>query len=361
MPRLLPLLDGHVIEDEYIDTVTAKLDYSLSDKLLAINTGNKPLSKAMLKLYVNQYLHGRWGVTHENIVIGHDYVTHEDILLSGQHRAHMIRIVNDMAAKDEDFFDKYPQCPKDLSIPVQITFGVDVVYADNIDRGKTRTNADVLFRERGVNPLIGEGWNDTPAKRKRWTATFAGAARLVWLRAGGATVSSALKFTPSEMMDFIFQQGHCKLADFVTEVLNIVTNDDGMKGIRMSTPYVAALTYVGSLDVHGNVIEDRKIKILDLLDSVALRLDSPKGSCQNALSKFWDNLTEIPGSKNRDIDWVGPFVKCLNYLLDGAEDVTPQMLKLSKKEAMEYSKFPLLLPGWDELKFEEACAKKATL
>lgn len=347
-------IQAHIVPDEYIGTYTCKFDAVLADKLLEINTANKPLSPSTLKTYINEYLRGKWDDTRENIIIGYDYTLHKFELISGQHRSLMIKQITKMANEDPDFFTKYPDCPRSLSFIAEVTCGVDVRHADNVDRGKSRTNADVLFRDRNINILIPEYWKEKPARRKKWTRTLAGAARLVWLRSGGAVVSSAPKFLPSEMLDFIFSNGHVGLAAFVTEVLDMERGDNGNKGLKMSLPYIVALAYVASLDVHGSVIPDRKEKILNFLESVALGTDLEANTPAHAITGYWNMLTSQPGSKDRDRDWVGPFVKTLNALLDDTE-ITPQKVRLTRKEADEYSKFPLLLPGWDEVMFEEAC------
>ena len=71
-------------------------------------------------------------------------------------------------------------------------------------------------------------------------------------------------------------------------------------------------------------------------------------------------LLKEPGSKDRDLEWSGPFIKALNAIIQGKR-LTPQQIELTSKEKTEYSKHPILMEGWDTVKYEYAAAQKAEL
>ncbi len=66
-----------------------------------------------------------------------------------------------------------------------------------------------------------------------------------------------------------------------------------------------------------------------------------------------------PGSKDRDLEWVGPFVKAVRACLNGEIGLKVTDIKLSKKEQENYRDFPILFDGWHTSCFEIAAAKKA--
>jgi hypothetical protein len=239
-----------------------------------------------------------------------------------------------------------------------------------VDTGKTRTHSDVLFRDPWVDSVIPEAWNATVSKRKTWTKTLAGAARLVWLIEGGATVSSAPKFLISEMMSFI-QTRHAGLANFVTMVLDANDADGGNKGLKMSLAYLAALTYVACVEEHdcfdddGNTVVEVSIAddtqdAMDIfLNQLAVGSGYDKGDPAWALAGYWNKLTAEKGSKDRDRDWVGPFVKAAKAVLEGRTGLKVSDISLNKKERDGYTDFPVMFDGYHTLCFERAAAAKA--
>jgi len=354
--KLFSLVSAHkVASDIKCHVIEADLQFA-NDVLTRFNSKNRPLSKSVAKLYANEMLRCKWDLTGEPIIFGIDDDGNE-YLISGQHRLEAIRIANQQHEMDPSTFPD-----AQLSMVLTVVSGVRMDVADSVDKGKSRTHADVLFRDEWIDGRIPEGWNSTVVKRKKWCTVLAGAARLVWLRGGGATVSSAPKFLISEMLDFI-RNDHPELTDFVTMVLDANDDDGGNAGLKMSLSYIAALAYIASLTVDEDSIPAVDADIKDKLDifinNVAVGTGFDAGSPEHALTGYWNSLVSTPGTKDRDLDWVGPFVKCLNALLSDKTGVKPSSLKLTKKEASDYSKFPILLPGWDTASFELAAEAKA--
>lgn len=328
-----------------------------------LNNSNRPLSKGVAALYANEMLRGQWKCNGEPLIFSVDADGNEH-LISGQHRLQGLVLAQQAIEKDE----VWPNAQTEWDTVV--IYRVPHDTADTVDTGKTRSHSDVLFRDPWVDSVIPETWNATISKRKTWTKTLAGAARLVWLIEGGAVVSSAPKFLISEMLSFI-QNQHPLLAGFVTMVLDANDSDGDNHGLKMSLPYLAALTYVACLeendvlDDNGNTI--REVRTVDdvqdamdtFLNQLAVGTGFEKGDPAWALTGFWNKLTAEPGSKDRDRDWVGPFVKAAKAYLEGRTGLKVSDVSLSKKERDGYTDFPVMFDGYHAICFERAAAAKA--
>jgi hypothetical protein len=314
------------------------------------NSTNRPLSLGLAKLYANEYLRGQWKLNGEPWIMSEDAEGGEHCV-SLQHRAKGLLLAAAEVAKHPD---EWPDAQ--LEIPTVVIYGVEHDTADTVDIGKTRKHSDVLFRDPWVDAILPAEWN-TLAGRKAWTTTLAGAARLVWLIEGGATVSSAPKFLISEMMTFI-RERHPELCKFVTMVLNANKNDGGNKGLKMSLSYIAALLYVACVvETKDGIMEidsEKYDKAMLFVDNMAVGGSLEKGSVQWALTGYWNQLTAQKGSKDRDTEWAGPFVKAFRLFLAGVKDVTVNQVKLTAKERDSYSTDPVLFEGWHTLCFERS-------
>jgi hypothetical protein len=162
------------------------------------------------------------------------------------------------------------------------------------------------------------------------------------------------------MLDFL-RQKHSALCSFVTMILDANDADAGNKGLKMSLPYLAALCYVGSLDESGEVVEDVADKLDAFVNQLAVGVGYEKGEAVWALAGYWNKLTAEPGSKDRDRDWVGPFVKACNALLDGKKGLKISDIALNAKEKTNYADFPIMFPGYMTSCFENAAAVKAAV
>jgi hypothetical protein len=351
LPELSDLIEANLNKDSEVKTFNVVLTPETASQFLdGFNTENRPLSKTLASTYANEFLRGKWNENGENIIYG----VNEDgdvQLISGQHR-----LVGLCMAQVQ--YDADPKYWKDavLVMKTQVTTGVSMDFADDVDKGKTRSHSDVLYRSPIVDSMIPDQWNDSQARRTRWCKCLATAARLVWQREGGKTVSSAEKFVHSEMLEYVSDR-HPELYSFVTLVMDAHDNDGGNRGLKISLAYLAGFSYLACLGADGKIIKDYVETIELFLDQVACGTGYEKGSAAHAITGYWNSLD--PGSKNRDLDVSGPLVKCLNYLLEDATDVTSRKLKLTKKERTEYKSFPPLLQGWDEACFEAVALAKA--
>lgn len=346
---LAHLLKKSKVESNLRMSVVA-LTQEFCNEALKLNTLNRPVSRSVVKLYSSEMYNGTWKTNGEPLIFG---VTDTglEVGLSLQHRCYAYldccaRIDRENSSPDA-VKKEYPY------IEVPVITGVDAGTADTQDLGKTRTHTDVLFRESWLDDKIAPEWNKTAAKRKLWVKVLAGAARLVWLRRGGATVSSALKFTVSEMLDFIKHE-HQSLTEFVNMVMDIDSNDGGNGGLKMSLSYVAALSYIACLNEDGKIIDEKADKVQDFLTLVATGSGFKVGDPAHALTGYWNHLISQPGSKDRDREWTGPFVKAIKAVFADETGLRPQKLALTKKESENYTVSPPLFDGWDTWVFENA-------
>lgn len=320
-----------------------------------LNNSNRPLSKGVAALYANEMLRGQWKCNGEPLIFSVDEAG-EEHLISGQHRLQGLVLAQQTIEKDEVW--PFAQLEWDAVIISRVPHDT----ADTVDTGKTRSHSDVLFRDPWIDTVIPEAWNATISKRKTWTKTLAGAARLVWLIEGGAVVSSAPKFLISEMLNFL-QTRHSGLTEFVTMVLDANDADGDNHGLKMSLAYLAALSYVASVgdDAAGVVTVDATTadSMDTFLNQLAVGTGFEKGDPAWALTGFWNKLTAEPGSKDRDRDWVGPFVKAAKAHLEGRTGLKVSDISLSKKERDGYTDFPVMFDGFHTLCFERAAAAKA--
>lgn len=319
-----------------------------------MNNSNRPMSKGVAKLYANEMLRGQWKCNGEPLIFSIDEEGNEH-LISGQHRLQGLIFAQQEIEKGFD----WPVAQTEWD--AVIISGVPHDTADTVDTGKARSHSDVLFRDPYVDSIIPDAWNETVAKRKAWTKTLAGAARLVWLIDGGAVVSSAPKFLISEMLSFI-QNTHTELHKFVTMVLDANDSDGGNKGLKMSLPYLAALSYVASIDTeYADITIDETVsdKIDAFLNALAVGTGYEKGDPAWALAGYWNKLTAEPGSKDRDRDWVGPYVKAVKALLEDRTGLKVSDVSLTAKERKEYNEFPIMFDGYHTAQFERAAAAKA--
>lgn len=334
--------------------VTAEI---ASQFLALFNVGNRPKTPSLIKEYAMKFLRGVWEENGEPLLFGQRDADGTEIVeaISLQHRMMALVEANRIYSMDENAAEKYPDAQ--LSFVWPVIYGIPLVNADSVDTGKGRKHVDVLFRSPMVSELIDEENGKTAASRKRWATVMAVAARLCWLREGGATVSSAPKFDVEEMIVWIDNNKH--LAQVVNVVMEIDRNDGGNKGLRMSLGYIAALVYIACMDADGAWSTDTESALLQSLRQVASGTDLAKGSPEWAMAAYWNALTQQPGSKHRDYQWVGPFCKFINAVLGGESGLKPTAYKLTAKEEKDYANFPPLLEGWDTACFERAKATEA--
>ena len=318
--------------------------------LKEFNHSNRMLNKSLEEYYASEMLRGKWELNGEPLIFGIND-SGRISLLTGQHRLNALIKATIVYRCDKNAKTKYPNAR--LELETVIIYGVNSEVADSIDKGKTRSHSDVLYRNEWINSLIGETFKKTPASRNKFCRTLATAARVVWLRAGGATVSSAPKFVISEMLEFI-KDKHEKLIDFTNEIL--LLSSQNVQAIKMPMPYCIGLSYVASLNEDGVVDEEAYATIINFINNL-VNVEIKKGLSFN-LHEYWNKLLLTPGSKDRDLEWTGPFIKVLNALLSN-KVIKPEQIGLTLEEKQSYSKHPILLAGWDTARYEEVAKKKA--
>lgn len=321
------------------------------------NGSNRPHSKAVSKLYANEMLRGQWKENGEPIIFGIDEEGNEH-LISGQHRLHALLLVQKAIEAGEQWGAAQTE------FDCVIVCNVPMEAADSVDKGKTRNHADVLFRDPWLDDAITEEWNTNASRRKTFAKTLAGAARQLWLMQGGALVSSAPKFLHSEMLEFL-QAQHPQLPVAVASVLNANEGDGGNEGLKMSLSHIAAIAYAAACveteDGHCTINSSLFGEIEVLIDCVAVGTGFDKGTAAHALTGYWNQLVSKAGTKDRDREWIAPFIRAIKAHLAGKTELRATKLKLSKKEFDNYSSFPELLDGWHAACFERAAEAKAAV
>lgn len=351
MSELTTLLNKIKVESQ-IKSLTCDITAQIAETILNkynINT-NRLMTKALVDRYASEMLRGEWKLNGEQILFGIKEDGSE-VLISGQHRLAAI-IRTNMIYRTES--KKYPNAT--ITLHSVVTYGTQVETADTVDIGRTRTHSDVLFRDSWITKHISEEWNKTPSRRNKWCRVLATAARVVWLRSGGATISSAPKFVISEMLNFI-KNDHEQLTDFTNEILSIIEKSTG--NIKMPIPYCIGLSYVACLNNDGTVDDETYATVMQSLTLLATATAKPN-STEFALLQYWLKLLKEPGSKDRDLEWSAPFIKALCAILKNKK-LTPQQIELTQKEKTEYSKHPILFEGWDTTRYEYVAKQKSEL
>lgn len=314
------------------------------------NLSNRPLRKGEVKRFANHILQGKWHINGEPFIFG----ANEDSEVDGislQHRCEAIVLAAQIYEGDKKSYPNYQ-----AEIPFLVVYDVPIECSDSVDTGTSRNNNDILYRAPWVEGYIPEEWNRTKARRKKWTNTLATAARVVWQRQGGKTVSSAQKFDPQEMLDFLAV--NAPLCNAVTMVLNADDNDGGNGGLRISLAYVAGLSYMAQYDAEGEFDQDAADKIEMALDHLAQGTGFDPKSPVHALTSYWNNRG--PEENHRDYHVTGPFVKFLNLVLSDSTGVTPTKIKLSKKEIDNYKNAIPVISGYDQACFEYCASLQST-
>lgn len=340
--------------DSRLKTCVIRIDNAEHAQALldVFNTGNRPVSKSQYKLYANELLRGKWRLNGEPFIFGVDDESGQESIISSQHRLLALIEAIKIYADTADATTVYPDAQ--LFLEVAVVYNVPIETADTVDQGMLRKHGHVLFRDEWVTARIPEEWTKNNSRKAKWCNVLAGAARLVWLRNGGATVSSAPKFVISEMLEFI-KEYHPDLCDFISAVLS-ASEEEGA-GLKISLPYIAALAYMATLDEDGVVDKGIKDLVLESVLHIAQNTVTV-GTAEHALVSYWNKMFSTPGGKDRDLEIVGPFVKALNAIIAG-EKVTAAKIALTKKEQETYAINPPLLKGFDEACFIYAAEQRA--
>lgn len=327
--------------------------------LLANNATNRPFRPGLAKRYGNDMLRRKWFLNGESIVF--DW---RGQCQSGQHRLVGFIMAEEMRRKGAAGDSRYAWIARHWKGPIVIDALVvrgisdESQVIDSIDQGQKRTLGDVIYRAelfgdpKDLGPMGDAKVIASDATMRKLANILGGAARLVWLRAGGRTVSTAPHFPVSEAMEFI--SSHEKLKDIVLAVFNL---DGGTKmgGGKISRylpmGYASGLWYL--MAVSGSDPEAYELGVRDGRGAESLDF-----SMETNAKLFWEklasglNMTDgdpiyvvrealrgmDKGSADSRDEVVGMIIKAFNLWLDGVDKkgeykgrkVTPKDLKVRR-------------------------------
>lgn len=258
-------------------------DFQLKDRYnkkirLANNPINRPIKHAIADRYALEFLRRVWQFNGQSVVF-----SKFGKLLDGQHR-----LIGFVLAEQERHINQNKWGEEPLKMEVLLAFGFeeDQKTADSYDTGQPRSLADVVYRH---HKFDGKEHTELDSISRH----LATALRLVWLRSGGLTVSSAPKFPHSEAM--AFYEGHQGILDSIKFILD-ADFGDGTKSEKLlkpftTIPYAAALHYLMS-DIDSQKADDFWN---DVARGEGLKKDDPVYSLRNYLNK-------VEGSSGKDRD-----------------------------------------------------------
>ena len=285
-------------------------DYDLKDRngnkiRLERNPTNRPLRLNLALRWMSEMIRGKWALNLETIVF--DRFGH---VRQGQHR-----LVGFILADQERELDPLKYGSKELTLCTGLGVGVDPSpeVADTYDTGGGRKLGDVIFQRHKF-----KGSEEDQEKVSKY---LAGAIRLVWLRTGGKTVSSAPHFPHSEAMEFL--KSHPKLYDAVSDIESI-NGKDGLLTPLITLPYASALYYLQST-ISGVTSEQVKEFWHSLATGEGLTKGSPILTLRQTLTKMGQS-----GAKERDA-LVGAVVKAWIAWIEG-KTTTPKDLELKQRK-----------------------------
>lgn len=204
------------------------------------NSTNRPFRLGLAMRYMSEFLRNKWKLNGETIIL--DWLGQ---VQSGQHRLAGFILAEQMRRLDKPVKKGGQTGWKDackvhwkrggpLTLAGIVVKGIDPApeVVDTLDLGQKRTMGDVFFREErfasgllpgtpsgkkaGVSVEGDKGLASPPVSevvRRKLCNILSYATRLVWLRAGGRSVSDAPHFPHSEALDFI--SSHPRLEESV--------------------------------------------------------------------------------------------------------------------------------------------------
>lgn len=300
-------------------------DFAVGDKpalkvRLTNNPSNRPFRLGLAKRYMTEMVRGKWKLNGETVIVDHfGYVQ------SGQHRlvgfilAEQLRQQNPTKWRDE--YD----IQGELTLELAVFYGIspDSATVDSIDQGQKRTLGDVLYRQQRFKEV-------STKELKSLSNILAIAARLVWLRAGGKTVSDAPQFPISEAVDFL--ELHPRIMEAV-EYINL-ENRSGSISEYVSLGYAAGLMYLMGMSAtdpdefmeEGAGVADDSLwgKAQEFWSEFASDRKPKDGSLIHSLKECLEKCSG-GSSLSRD-QGVAVLIKAFNFWIDGKKTVKPEIL-----------------------------------
>lgn len=303
-------------------------DFEGNPIVLKNNSTNRPFKMAYAKRYMSDMLRQCWALNGETFVF--DW---HGKCQSGQHRGVGLILAEQLRLREPEKWEKY--WTSEIQIETVIFTGIDPSpkVVNTIDIGQKRTLGDILFRDsrfpRGLNLR----------QRTKLANTLAGAARIVWLRTNGNTISDAPHFPHSEAMDFL--EVHPKLVEALVHI-NGCEGDEISTGRNISRflpmPYATATMYLMAASGTDPDMFEQEGKI--------------DFSLWEQAESFWTVFSEgedLPGhhpiqmlrqllrsnerssAMGRD-ETLGMIVKCFNLWIDGKVKVKQDDIAMEKVE-----------------------------
>lgn len=277
-------------------------DMSGNKVLLERNATNRPFRVGLAKRYMNEILRRKWALNGETFVF--DW---KDDAQSAQHRlagfilAEEARLLGAKGNQSYAWISRYWKGPLFIECIVVQGIDDDPHVVDTLDQGQKRTHGDVIYRAevfgtpQDIGPLGDNKVIASDKVMKKLANILAGAARLVWLRAGGKRVSNAPHFPVSEMMEFI--SSHDKLKDIVLAVYNLDGGQTSLGGSKITRylpmGYAAGLWYL--MAVCGTDPEAYELGVKD-----GRGVENLDFSMEPKAKLFWERLAGGLGMSDGD-------------------------------------------------------------
>ncbi len=272
---------------------------------LTRNPSNRPFKIATAMRYASEFLRGVWHFNGESIVFGRS-----GELRDGQHR-----LVSFVLADQMRHINQAKWGSNQLTFPCLLAFGFsdEKEVADSYDTGRARSLTDVIYRHETLDA------DDKVAEKV--SRHLGEAIRLVWLRSGGKTVSSAPHFPHSEAMDFYKE--HPQILDSVKFILDADAGSEGNEKLLkplMSLSYCAALHYLMS-DVNSEKADEFWLSVAQ---GEGLKKGDPALTLRGFLTK-----SEAGSGKQRDRMVIATVKAWLAFL--AGEKLTPAAVRPKEK------------------------------
>lgn len=275
------------------------------------NTTNRPYRKGVAIRYAKEHLRRKWQLNGETLIFDR-----YGIAQNGQHRLVGFVLASQMLEQDKETWGDYGKTA--LTMPCIVVTGISEKrdVADSQDLGLKRSLGDVIFRNKE--------FKDNAEAQKKLSSILSVALRLVWLRAGGKTVSDAPHFPHSEALDF--QDAHPRIQDAVEYIYALDSTDDetGRISKAVSLGYAAALMYL-----MGTMKTDTEAKKFSINDATwpkaekfwktfASGVSKGEGDVFHALRTRLSNVSSTSSSGRDEV--CGTIIKAFQHFLEHGDN-----------------------------------------
>lgn len=301
------------------------------------NSRNRPYRRSLSERYAEDILIGRWAGmknSKSKTVNGEPLIIDKDKqIASGAHRLAAL-IIAEYKRRDDPKYYKETYGIGPLKLPTALTTGIDPQAADTIDMGQKRVGGDVLYRQEDLYEEY------SPTMRKKMCNWLATAARLCWLRTGGKQVSDAPHLPHSELLCFI--DDHPRLVKVIEFIVGVEKRTSGgFKELKISQAYMAGLAYLASQTIEDT--DEEKNRLAQWVESIASGENLKRGQSAYELRSLYTKQLTQTGSRDRDNDVVGPWIKAWQCYCNG-DKTTAGRLKVKKDEIPQFDGVDYVAP-----------------